>query len=93
MKRFAALGLVLTALAWPPPGGIVLAVLIETQTRSACPIAGGPCSVGAMYQLLHPGPAGFDHVFGGLLFVAALLLPLLSAALLARSLRARWSSL
>lgn len=49
--------------------------------------------MGAMYPLLHPGPAGFDHVFGGVLFVAALLLPLLSVAFLARSLRARWSSL
>lgn len=77
-----------------PPGGFALAWLIATQVRSACPAEGpGTCEMGAMYGVLHPGPPGFDHVFGAAVFVIAVVLPLLTAGYLALRLRARWSSL
>jgi hypothetical protein len=77
-----------------PPGGLAFAWLLATQVRTSCPAqGGGACQVGSMYPLLHPGPPAFDHVFGALVFTAALLLPILTMGYLGLRLRARWASL
>ena len=61
-------------------GGFGLAFELSTQDRSACEVGGGGCTIGATYALLHPGPAGFDHVFGAVVVLASLLIPLAAAA-------------
>ncbi|SRR5712692_8226167 len=77
-----------------PPGGLAFAWLLATQVRSSCPAQGtGACQVGSMYSVLHPGPPAFDHVFGALVFTAAVLLPLLTMGYLALRLRTRWANL
>lgn len=77
-----------------PPGGLAFAWLLATQVRTSCPAQrAGACQVGSMYPVLHPGPAAFDHVFGAVVFVIAILLPILTAGYLGLRLRARWASL
>ncbi|HSS95054.1 MAG TPA: hypothetical protein VLR46_13855 [Candidatus Dormibacteraeota bacterium] len=74
-----------------PPGGLAFAWLLATEVRSSCPTQGtGSCQLGSMYAGLHPGPAGFDHVFGALVFTAAALVPMITMWYLAMRLRARW---
>jgi hypothetical protein len=77
-----------------PPGGLAFAWLLATQVRTTCPALGaGPCQVGSMYPLLHPGPAAFDHVFGAVVFRAAVSLPIFTTGYLGLRLRARWTGL
>ena len=76
------------------PGGLLGAVLIETQVRSNCQLTPAgvvvSCTPGPLYQLLHPGTDAFNHVFGALIFAAFVGLPLLSAGYLAFRLRESW---
>jgi|ERR1700674_1952931 len=77
-----------------PPGGLTFAWLLATQVRSSCPAQGsGACQVGSMYGVLHPGPPAFDHVFGALIFIVAVLLPVITTGYLGLRLRDRWASL
>lgn len=64
--------------------GLGLAFVLSTQDRSACEVGGGGCIVGPTYAILHPGPGGFDHVFGAVVVLASVLIPLAAAAYIVR---------
>ena len=76
------------------PGGLAFAWLIATETHSSCLVEWtGPCQLGTTYSILHPGPAAFNHVFGAVVFVLAVVVPILTSVYLGIRLRSRWSSL
>jgi hypothetical protein len=69
------------------PGGLLLARVLWTGVRSVCqnagatlPSAGSGCSSTVIYSLLHPTPsAAFNHMFGSLTVLLAIVLPIVSA--------------
>jgi hypothetical protein len=69
--------------------GVAAAMLLELGDRSSCPVGGGACEIGPTYAWLHPLTPGFNHVFGALVFLATLLLPLALTVFLALRLRRR----
>lgn len=82
------------------PGGLAPALVLEIGARSSCPLSApgmssaasaGGCVIGPTYSFLHPGPEAFNHVFGALVFVASVVLPIGAALYLAIRLRSRWS--
>ena len=84
------------------PGGLVLWWVLQTGVRSVCQDArtGAPltpgepgCSASLVYSLLHPTPSWqFNHIFGALIFLLSLALPLLSAIYLTIQLSRNWRS-
>jgi hypothetical protein len=83
------------------PGGLFLPWLAINAVRRGCPAdaGGGPCQATPTYSILHPtttlsppGSPAFDHVFGSLVVVLLIALPLLSALHLARRRRSRSTS-
>jgi len=70
------------------PGGLLPAWLIATNVRSNCqsaigaPIAAGQpgCTPSLAYQITHPAPSwAFNHVFGPIVLLLLVALPLLAA--------------
>ncbi len=70
------------------PGGLFLAWFIATGVRTDCrtvsgvPIAAGEpgCPAPLAYQLTHPTPWwGFNHVFGPLVLIALVAIPIVTA--------------
>ena len=69
--------------------GVAVAVLLEAGDRSSCTLDGRTCVIGPTYAWLHPLTPGFNHVFGALVFLATLLLPVALTVFLALRLRRR----
>ena len=81
--RRLVLAVVMTVALW------ALVSLVAVGVRVACPVsASGPgaCDPGPVYQVLHPGPEAFNHVFGAVIFVALVVLAIASSLYLARTL-------
>ena len=77
------------------PGGLWTGYLLDAGDRSSCPITpagstAGLCEIGPTFHWLHPAGDAFNHVFGALVFVATVALPLVVAGYLAMRLRQRW---
>ena len=81
--------LTLVSVLLPALAGLALGAILELGDRSSCPLDGGPCDIGPTYGLLHPASTRFNHVFGALVFLAAILLPLAWTVYLAARLRRR----
>jgi len=78
------------------PGGLYAAVFIATDIRTDCrsatgePVAAGAsgCAAPLGYQITHPTPWwGFNHVFGPILVMLLVALPILAAVYLEIRLR------
>lgn len=67
--------------------GVVAAALLELGDRSSCPLDGGTCVIGPTYAWLHPSTPAFNHIFGALVFLATLLLPVAASVFLVVRLR------
>ena len=84
------------------PGGLVLWWVLHTGVATACknastgaPLATGEpgCPASLVYSLVHPTPSWeFNHIFGALIFLLSIALPLLSALYLAMQLPRNWRS-
>lgn len=84
------------------PGGLVLSWVLQTGVRTACkdartgaPLAAGEpgCPASLVYSLVHPTPSWeFNHIFGSLVFILSIALPILSAIYLVIQLYRNWRS-
>jgi len=82
------------------PGGLLFSWFLLTEVPTACrvartgaPIATGEpgCPASLAYSLVHPTPSWeFNHIFGSLVFILSIALPILSAIYLVIQLSRNW---